>query len=90
MKIRSHKIIEARLAEELSQADVVKHLNNRQPWFSKVEHGHILIAASTEDRIVALIHRLGEMRRAVAIAEKKLAASVFVPMRAPSHRKARA
>jgi transcriptional regulator with XRE-family HTH domain len=90
MKIRSTKIVEARLEEGLSQAYLAKHIGTSQPSLSRVEHGKTLIAQSTEERIVALIHRLGEMRRAVAVAEKKLAANVSIPMRAPSQRKARA
>jgi len=90
MKIRSTKIVEARLAEDLSQVDVAKHLEMSQPWLSRVEHGRTLISLATEQQIVALIHRLGQMRRALTVAEKKLAANVSIPMRAPSHRKARA
>jgi hypothetical protein len=90
MKIRSTGIVKARLAEDLSQSDVTKHLDKGQPWLSKVEHGRILISATTEEQVIALIHRLGELRRAATVAEKKLAANVSIPTRAPSHREARA
>jgi hypothetical protein len=89
MKIRSTEIVKARIAEGLSQTDVTKHINKKQPWLSRVEHQQTLIALATEEQIVALIHRLGELRRAAAVAEKKLAANVSVPMRAPFHRMVR-
>jgi transcriptional regulator with XRE-family HTH domain len=89
VKIRSTKIVEARLEEGLSQAYLAKRIGTSQPSLSRVERGKTLIAQSTEDRVVALIHRLGELRRTAAVAEKKLAACVSVPMRV-SHRKARA
>lgn len=89
MKIRSTEIVKARLAEGLSQSDLAKHIGKSQAWLSRVEHQQTAITPATEAQVVALIHRLGKVRRAAAVAEKKLAASVYVPPRAPSHREAR-
>ena len=90
MKIRSKEILKARIAEGLSHGDVTKHLGKCRSWLSKIEHGRILVGSETEARIVALIHRLGALRRTAAVEERKLAAEAYVPSRAPSHRDARA